>query len=192
MTVVEDLRRARATSHTTLSQLAELTGQTRSNLSTLLAGTRDPQASTIERVANGLGLTVIAAPLGNRATVAQLVDRIADAVSTGNTSRAYRSYIQIADNLEAADPFTRILLAAQEPASIDARYDAAVAAVVDWRLSAAGLPTPHWAANRSGDPEDRWRIPAEFDDDQLPDAADVPDSFRNRGIWIDAKELTSA
>jgi len=193
MSIVESLRRARKNSGTTLANVASASGVGTTNLSAIEHGRRDPTVTTTQRLADALGLAFIAVPARGRSTAAEAAAAILRAQEAGERATAYRSFIQLADDLHAVDPVTRVVLAAEEPERTSSRWADAVAALVELRLGEVGAPLPQWVRERHGDPEHPWE--PERSDIALPFPPDeelVPEPFRRRGVLIEENELASA
>lgn len=189
MPVVEGLRRARAASGLSLSDVAARSGIALSNLSTIEHARREPTAATIDRLASALGVTLVPVATGGKMTVAEAATLLRTAVVGGDSRLAYRIVVQVSDDLASASPFARALLAAESPALIDAPWDGFLAAVVEWRLAEVRLPAPEWALASAGVPSQPWQPPGSV----LPARPDhVAEPFARRGILVEVDELVSA
>ena len=101
--------------------------------------------------------------------------------------------VQVADDLTTPDPTDRFVLAIEPPAHISPEWDAALAGVTEWRLSQARLPLPGWVTNERGNREWRWTPPLSAAAEAIPvHLENVPEPLRERGVLIEADELTSA
>jgi transcriptional regulator with XRE-family HTH domain len=186
------LRLQRRQSGLTLSTVAERSGIAVPNLSAIENERRDPTARTVERIADAIGVGLIAAPLGGRATVADGADAIGAALKRNDARTAYRALIQVADDLRADDPATRFLLTLNAPAPISPEWDAAIAGVTEWRLKEAKLPSPAWVTANRGLADAQWSPPSSSLVAPLAPRQDrVPRPLRDRGVLIEADELTS-
>ncbi|MFT3798880.1 helix-turn-helix domain-containing protein [Microbacterium sp.] len=186
----ETLRRARANSSLTLRALAERTGIAAANLSVIENGRRDPTATTAERVARALGVELVALNTRGRVTAAATADAIARAASP---QVAYRAFLQLANDLEAASAFDRVILAAEEPVATSTRWDDAIAGLVEWLLVKRDAPVPDWVSDRTGDVDTIWE--PQRTNVPLSVHADIrraPEPLRRRGIAIEAEELIAA
>jgi len=193
MTIVDSLRRARKNSGTPLSEAASVSGVGVTNLSAIEHGRRDPTTATAQRVAAALGVSFVAVPARGRSTAAEAAAAILRADEAGNPALAYRSFIQLADDLGAVDAVTRVVLAAEEPERSRSRWTDAIAGLVELRLNEVGAPLPQWVRDTLGDPEHPWEpqrsdIAFPFP----PDEELVPEPFRKRGVLIEENELSSA
>lgn len=193
MTITQSLRRARKVSNATLAQVAAASGVREPNLSTIERGLRHPTTATAERVGDALGLKFVAVRALGRSSAAEVSAAIALARASGDARLAYRQLIQLADDLAAVDPATRVVLTAEEPERVGDRWDDAVAALVEYRLAEVRAPLPTWVSQRTGDPEHPWE--PERAREPLPFAVEpdlVPEAFRKRGVLIEESELVSA
>lgn len=192
MTIVSSLRRARKNARVTLAEVAVRSGVGETNLSAIENARRDPSTATVQRIADSLGVTFVAVPVRGRSSAASAAAAIADAQASGNPRLAYRNFIQLADDLAAVDPATRVVLAAEEPERSGGRWDDALAALVEYRLIQAGAPLPQWVHKRTGDHDHTWE--PQRSSVPLPVGADedlVPEPFRRRGVLIEENELVS-
>jgi hypothetical protein len=99
---------------------------------------------------------------------------------------ALRALIGLSDDLAAATPDVRVALCvAPAPPTTNARFDAAIAAVVAYHLSRDGLPVPSWVNEPSRALASEWLV--------TPGATEneVPREFAERGVWLAASELAS-
>ena len=187
MTVIAALRRTRTRTGRTLSVVADHAGLTRTNLSTIEHDRRAPRSDTIDRLAAALGITLIPVATGGRSTVAEAAEHTAAALAAGDTDRAYSSVVQLANDLDTATGYLRVVLAAEPAPPVAPGWDAFIAAVTAWRLEQAGLPTPDWLAGTLDSPT--WTPPGAV----LPARAEhVPAAFARRGVQVEEHELASA
>ncbi len=193
MTIVDSLRRARRNAGINLRDAAQRSSVGVTNLSAIEHERRNPTTATAERVAGALGVTFVPVPVRGRTPAAISAAAIAAADDSGDHRLAYRQFIQLADDLIAVDPVTRVMLSAEEPERTGKRWDDAVAALVEYRLTEAGAPLPAWVTRRQGNANVTWE--PQRSTRPLPIRADVekvPDPFRRRGILIEENELLSA
>lgn len=186
----ETLRRARANSSLSLRSLAQRTGIAASNLSVIENGRRDPTATTVERIARALGVELVALNTKGRVTASAAADAIAQAASP---QVAYRSFLQLANDLAAASPFDRVVLVAEQPGLTNTRWDDAIAGLVEWLLQKDHAPLPDWVIDRPGDAHTPWE--PQRTNTPLALHADIrlaPEPLRRRGVAIEAQELMAA
>lgn len=123
-----------------------------------------------------------------------------DLSEPANTARAFRRFIQLADNLAAETGVARHSLTLAEPAPVldqqghssleAAHWDAAIAALCEYRLNAESLPVPASIRARTGNPDSPWSPKTSVYD--IPaDTSLVPAEFLSRGILIEAATLES-
>lgn len=188
MAVVALLRRARERSGRTLASVASRAGLSESNLSTIEHDRRSPRAETIDRLATALELTLVPVQTGGRATVAEAGEHVTRAVRLGDTERAYRAVLQLADDLQSAPPYLRLLLAAEPPSLTGSGWDAFIAAVVEWRLNQAGVPVPDWVLSTASS-DGSWTPPGSV----LPARPErIEPAFLRRGVLVEQDEFASA
>ncbi len=193
MTIVNSLRRARRRARVSLTEAATRSGVGITNLSAIENARRHPTTETAQRIADALGVTFVPVLARGRSTVAASADAIARAEDAGDHRLAYRQFIQLADDLAAVDPVTKVLLSAEEPDLTGRRWDDAVAALVEYRLVEAGAPLPGWVTERGGDADEPWEpqraaVPLPFP----ADITAVAEPFLRRGVLIEENELASA
>ncbi|MDR2321967.1 MAG: helix-turn-helix domain-containing protein [Microbacterium sp.] len=192
MAIVTSLRRARRNAGVSLRAVAAASGVGAPSLSNIENGRRDPSTSTVDRIANVIGVRFIPIVDNRRLSAADAVDLIEESTANGRFADAYRLFLQLADDLAASNAVERILLAAEEPRRTGSRWLDAIAALVEQRLGEAHAPLPTWVAANIGASDDVWE--PRRTDRALPsftDIADAPEPFRRRGIAIDAGELGS-
>ena len=106
---------------------------------------------------------------------------------------AYRQFIQLADDLAAVDPVTKVLLSAEEPDVTGRRWDDAVAALSNtvcpkWEPRClAGSPTVGGPQTNRGS-HSAGSAPLPF----AADVTAVAEPFLRRGVLIEENELESA
>ena len=193
MTTVTGLCRHRQVVGVSLTELARRSGIARSNLSAIEHARRDPTASTVDRIARNLDSRILVVPDDGRASAANIAEEIVRFERDGDWRGSYRAFLQLANSLTAASSWERILLAAEPPLPVDPEWDAAIAGLVEWKLDEAGIPAPPWADSRPGDPRWRWH-PKANSAGIVARAREnrIPASLRDRGIWIEERELQSA
>jgi transcriptional regulator with XRE-family HTH domain len=189
MTTIDSITRARRRKRLSVAEVARRSGLQASNLSAIESGSREPTARNLERAARGAGLHLIVADLGGRYPATEVADAIASSGASGDEWAQARWLIQLSNDLVAADPFTKLLLVAEPPRSVDPTWDAALAGIVEWRLGQAGLPSPEWVHQAEGDPSSTWSI---WPGSVHAEADDVPDPLLRRGVWVGEGELDSA
>ncbi len=171
--------------------LARRTRSSQAGLVSLEQGRSDATTDRLERVLRALDYQLTALPtrLGTAAAAAEAVRAYA---AEGKQDAAFRVVLQLAADLDAADPALRVALCVAPPAPTgDVRFDALVAGVVDYRLSIDRLPLPKWVSDVSRVLDDAWDIepvPALRDEARRQ----TPDALRRHGIFLDPAELVDA
>ncbi len=187
----EGLRRARLNTGRSLYDLASVSGIAASNISAIEHGRRVPTIGTVDLIASAIGVEFVPVPLHGRATVARASAEII-VQEESSPAAAYRTFLQIADDLAAVNAFQRVLLAAEEPLRTRSRWDDAVAGLVEWRLGQVDAPLPDWLVEREVVDRGWWQprrteSPLALNAD--PDL--VPEPLRRRGILIEEEEFAS-
>jgi transcriptional regulator with XRE-family HTH domain len=185
------LRRARLNAGRSLNDVAAASGIAASNLSAIEHGRRLPTIGTVDLITSAIGVEFVLVPSRGRATVARASAAIGEAESSAPVA-AYRTFLQLADDLASVNAFQRVLLAAEEPLRIRSRWDDAIAGLVEWRLAQARAPLPDWVAERDDVGEQLWE--PQRTEKPLPLSADsrqVPEPLRRRGILIEEAEFAS-
>lgn len=190
---MDSLRRARRRACISLRDVAARSGVGITNLSAIENARRHPTTATAQRIADAIGVTFVPVLARGRSTAAASAVAIDEAEDAGDHRLAYRQFLQLADDLAAVDPVTRVLLSAEEPDLTGTRWDDAVAALVEYRLAEAGAPLPAWVTTRHGDAGQPWEpqraaLPLPFP----ADVTSVAAPFLRRGVLIEENELASA
>jgi transcriptional regulator with XRE-family HTH domain len=192
MTIVDALARARKRQKVSLRQIAERSGIAKSNLSAIENGRRDPNATTVDRIADATGVRVIVFPIHGRATLHDAAAAIAASLARDDRRTAYRSLIQASDDLANAQGVDCVMLTVEEPETVTPEWDAALAGLAEWRLRQHRLPEPEWVTERKGNPDWQWSPHATRTGKALPvDVSLVPEEFSRRGVLIESGELES-
>jgi len=190
MSIASSLRRARLNSGVSLRRIAAGSGVGASSLSNIESGRREPTSGTVERIAETLGVRVAVIPRVDRLTAADAAETIAT-FADAEPATAYRAFLQLADDLAAADPYERFLLTVEEPCRLGNRWDDAIAALVELRLPEGSVPP--WTARDTAQPDAVWEPQrTSFPLPDLTELSEAPEPFRRRGIAISAGELKSA
>lgn len=88
-----------------------------------------------------------------------------------------------------ATPAQRELLVAQEPESVDERWDAFLGAYVEHLCYHAGLTAPAWTRHNSRYLQRMWWPAHYFDFERGSVMMSTPAAFEIHGIWIAEREL---
>jgi hypothetical protein len=99
---------------------------------------------------------------------------------------AFRALIGLNDDLAAVVGSLRATLCVDPPALCgDARFDAAIAAVVEYHLTKGALPLPEWIHEPTRTLEEPWPI------SPYTDISEVPAVFCRHGVLLAESELAS-
>lgn len=184
------LRQARSLHHQTQRAVALRAGIAQPTIAAIESGRRDTTVSTIARLLEAAGCQLAVLPTRSQ-SVAAAAAAINQAICAAHEAHAFRHVIQLADDLERAEPAVAVALCVQPPAPTGSdRYDALLAALVEHRLRGRRLPVPAWVR------EPRRTLPHPtplLDEDWYRElsAATAPRAFRKHNILIPAGELES-
>ena len=90
---------------------------------------------------------------------------------------------------EHADSAERRFLVAEEPAPIDQRWDAFVAAYTEYLCCHAGIPVPSWALAAERHLARFWYPGRRFPRERAATILTTPAAFEAHGIWFPEREL---
>lgn len=193
MTATVLARSARAASGLTQSELAQRSGLAGSSLSLIEHGKRDPTVATLESLLRATRHSVVTIPTvrSDAARIASEISAALAAKDSNTEARAFRRFLQLADNLAAERGATRVGLTLTEPAPTGSpQWDAALAALCEYRLNADALPVPDWINAQTRTSITTWS-PKSSDYEIPVDPARVPFEFLKRGILIETATLES-
>jgi len=184
------LHSARLSRKVSTRALATASGSSQPSISSVENGRADATATRLNKLLAPLDYQLAILPTRLRPAHQAAAD-IGRALARADERTALREVVQLSDDLQRADPATRVALVVAPPATTgQARYDALVAAVVDVLLSRDGLPRPAWLDEPARvliDPWDLEPVPA------LRAAARLvtPLAAGRHGIYLDPAELLS-
>ena len=183
------VRAARKSRGLTQKDLAQRTHVDQGRVSRLEGG-REAECSTVERFLGSAGHRLYSAPT-QRDDAAVIAVAIRRYLRAGDKHSALRELIQLGDNLASEHGLVRGVLGLAEPELTgDRAWDAAIAGLVELRLSEEGLPAPLWVT----DVKRRLKTPRALDvdpADPIPEPADVPNEFLERGVLVWRDTLAS-
>ncbi|HMQ25594.1 MAG TPA: helix-turn-helix transcriptional regulator [Acidimicrobiales bacterium] len=176
------LRAARASRGWSQRELARRCGVAQPSLSDIESGDRDTTVAKLEQILHATGHRLVSLPT-TRPTVAEWAPALRDLASE-DPGALEKCFVQIADDLTAADDTVSVALASEPPAATgSSTVDAVLAALVEHLFERRGLPIPGWT-------EDPRRVSAEPWDLITVDAlralarADTPEPFRRRNVFV--------
>ena len=178
------LRTVRANSGWTQRELARRCGVAQPSLSDIETGDRDTTVTKLGQILRPSSYTVIPIPTAVP-PIAEWAIHIASLLDS-NPGAIRKTVVQIADDLAAADDFTKLVLCATPPAPTGSpALDALLAGIVEHCLTINGLPTPPWIDDSDrllDEPWDLIEVPA------LKALARVstPAAFRRRNLFVPA------
>lgn len=152
------------------------------SLSDIESGDRDTTVAKLEQILHATGHRLVSLPT-TRPTVAEWAPALRDLASE-DPGALEKCFVQIADDLTAADDTVSVALASEPPAATgSSSVDAVLAALVEHLFERRGLPIPGWT-------EDPRRVSAEPWDLISVEAlralarADTPEPFRRRNVFV--------
>ncbi len=189
MNVAELLRAARARAGITTRELARRTGLPQSSISELENGAHSPTVKTLDRLAKGLGSSVVfvASPYLTAADAAAEVKALLEQGGSHSDGPIW----QLANDLGSTEPCLRATLALNPaPLTGDARRDAWIAGLVEYRLAEVGIKAPSWVDEPARVAGQEWPVSGVA---AMADIvrADTPEPFARRQVLISADDLVS-
>jgi len=190
MTAADVLRTARLNHGLSQRELAKKCQVSQPAIARVESAVEDATLERLNRWLAPLGSKVTLVPF-RTSTVYETATFIRDDLSAGEFLHAFRSIIQLNDNLERADPATRVALCVTPPgATGDIRFDALIAGLVEFNLESAHLPKPLWVSDL------RFFLDTPWDLEQIPQLQEqarsaTPEQFSRHGVFIDAINFAS-
>jgi transcriptional regulator with XRE-family HTH domain len=182
------LRTARQSRRVSTRALAKAAHVSQPGITALETGREDATAARLDRLLAPLGFQLMALPTRLRPASRAAADVYA-CLANGDTRTAFREILQLAADLQLADPAIRVALAVTPPATTgDLRYDALLASVVDVLLTRARLPRPTWLDEPGWALADPWDVEP-VDALRAAARALTPPAARRHGVYLDPAEL---
>jgi len=182
--LVRSTRRERGFSQRALAAAVHMSG---SAVADVERSAHDPGVDTVQRLLNAAGYRLCAIP--TRSTpAAEWADLIYRELKSSRKSHsvALRALIGLSDDLSTAKGVIRVALCvAVPPPCGDARYDAAIAGIVEHHLTTDGLPVPDWVE----EPSRFLAIP--WETSTYTDQSEAPLALQRHGVWLAAADLAS-
>jgi hypothetical protein len=126
-----------------------------------------------------------------RSPAAEVAEYIAECLAQGRRDHAVRHFIQLADDLAAAQGEARAVIGAARPETTGERcWDAAIAALVEHRLLEEGLRVPAWVAAEEFRVNPPWTFGSGLYDIPVEPERALP-SFLRHGVMLDPDTLAS-
>jgi len=170
--------------------LARRCGVAQPSISDIESGDRDTTVDTLGRILKGAQYSVIGVPT-SRPALADWAVRLAQLLRD-DPGGVEKTFVQIADDLAAVDPATRVALCITPPQPTgDRAVDGVLAGLVEFLLSRAGLPVPSWVDDSNRRSPEAWDL---VDILGLRELAreQTPEPFRRRNVFVPADFLLSA
>jgi transcriptional regulator with XRE-family HTH domain len=199
-TASELIRNLRKSHGLTLRALADKAGTSSATLSNYELGVKEPRLSTLERLVKAVGSelhceVVHAFENGEwndaRLSATEASRQVAAAIKKQNDEVAFRTCLELIDDLKAVTPIRLAQLTRDSPPLTgNSHYDALLAAIVEDACVNTGAPTPAWVYETTRSVE-KWYLSGI---DSLHDDAerDTPPIFRRHGVLIIEEELSRA
>lgn len=190
MKAAEVLRTARLNRGLTQRELATKCQVSQPAIARIESAVEDATLERLNRLLRPLGSKVTLVPF-RTSTVYETAAFIRDDVSAGEFQHAFRSIIQLNDDIERADPATRVALCLTPPnATGDIRFDALIAGLVEYKLESVQLPKPLWVSDLRFFLENPWDL------EQVPQLQErarlcTPEQFSRHGVFVDAVNFAS-
>jgi transcriptional regulator with XRE-family HTH domain len=190
MKAAEVLRTARLNRGLTQRELAKKCQVSQPAIARIESAVEDATLERLNGLLQPLGSKVTLVPF-RTSTVYETAAFIRHDVSAGEFLHAFRSIIQLNDDIERADPATRVALCLTPPnATGDMRFDALIAGLVEYKLESAQLPKPLWVSDLRFFLENPWDL------EQVPQLQErarlcTPEQFSRHGVFIDAVNFAS-
>lgn len=181
------VRTARRGSSLTQRALAARAGLRQPALADIERSAHDTRGEQLDRLVNAAGWRLVVLPTAAR-PAAEWADYLYQELRSESRSDAFavRVLVGLSDDLASVSKPLRVALSVAPPAPCgDARFDAAIAAVVDHYLSRDRSPVPSWVREPSRVLRDPWIVSPHTD------PADVPAAFRRHGVLLAVSELAS-
>ncbi|MFY9782954.1 MAG: helix-turn-helix transcriptional regulator [Acidimicrobiales bacterium] len=188
MTTAQLVRGARRGGGLTQRALAARAGIAQPALAAIERSAHDTRVESLHRLAGAAGYGLFLLPTV-RSSAATWADFIYEELRSARHSEgvAFRALIGLSDDLEAVPgPLRVALCVAAPPLCGDARFDAAVAAIVEYHLTKDALPLPEWVGESSRVLSESWAV------SPYTDLAEVPAAFQRHGVLLAESELASA
>jgi transcriptional regulator with XRE-family HTH domain len=187
MTTAQLVRQARRGRGLTQRALAAMVGISQPSLADIERSAHDTRVSSLDHLVSAAGYRLFLLPT-RCSSAASWADAIYEELRSARHSEdvAFRALIGLSDDLTAVQGPLRIALCVARPAPCgDARYDAAIAAIVDYHLTRDKLPCPEWVREPSRVLDEPWVL------SPYTDISEVPLVFRRHGVLLAQSELAS-
>jgi transcriptional regulator with XRE-family HTH domain len=188
MTTAQLVREARRGRGITQRALALAAGVTQPGLADIERSAHDTRVGSLERLIGAAGYKLFVLPTASSAA-ATWADLIYEELRSSRHSEevAFRALIGLSDDLAGSPGPLRVALCVAAPALCgDARFDAAIAALVEYHLRRDDLPLPEWVHEPNRTLSDPWAV------SPYTDAAEVPIELQRHGVLLAETELASA
>jgi transcriptional regulator with XRE-family HTH domain len=187
MPTAQLVREARRGRGITQRAMASKAGVTQPALADIERSAHDTRVSSLDRLVAAAGYKLFLLPT-TRSAASSWADFIFQELRSDRRSEevSFRALIGLSDDLAGAPAPLRVALCvAPPPPCGDARYDAAIAAIVEYHLSRHRLPLPEWVREPGRSLAEPWVV------SPYTEISDVPAVFRRHGVLLAESELGS-
>jgi transcriptional regulator with XRE-family HTH domain len=187
MTTAQLIREARRGKGITQRALASKAGVSQPALADIERSAHDTRVSSLDRLVGAAGYKLFVLPT-TRSAATSWADFIFQELRSERRSEAvaFRALIGLSDDIAGAPAPLRVALCvAAPPPCGDARFDAAIAAIVEYHLRKDSLPLPEWVREPARMLEEPWVV------SPYTEISEVPAVFRRHGVLLAESELAS-
>lgn len=184
------LRASREQAGMTQEELARVAGTSQSTLASYETGRREPRLSTLRRIlgAAGFDLQLVVHPHVRRGArrAAEVARAIAELLATEGERAAWREVLDFVDDVRgSSNPVKAWLVADPPPLCGDARFDAALAGVIELLCNEAGIAAPSWTTEPARYVEPWWFV-AGLPGYEAMALRDSPVELKRHGVFVNA------
>lgn len=152
------------------------------SLSDIESGDRDTTVAKLEQILHATGHRLVSLPT-TRPTVAEWADALGH-IATRDPGALEKCFVQIADDLTAADGPVSVALASEPPpATGSSTVDAVLAALVEYLFERRGLPVPDWTDDPRRVSAEPWDL-ITVEGLRALARAETPEPFRRRNVFL--------
>jgi transcriptional regulator with XRE-family HTH domain len=188
------IRESRKRESVTQAELARRLGVGQGYLSDLESGKTIPRVDTYWSIARALGYEIQWQHHRRINTIADYALEIRKCLQNGASSNehdAFRTVIQLADDLSQESIAERVVTCFEEPPTTgDVRFDAMLAGVVAYRLREAKAAIPGWAAPERRRLESEWIVQSTPGAEEITRPHSIPE-LRKLNILVGELEFSS-
>lgn len=183
------LQAARKTEGLSQSELARRAKTYQANISDFENEITSPSLDTANEILAALGYRLIAVPI-SVPTLAEWASKINEALKNGNEKRAFRTFLQINDELFNSKPEELGTICLSAPSIRDRNYLALLSGLVQYHFKRNLLPLPAWINLKEQRLSSPWFVDKTS---RLEDfiRSNTPKEFSNLNVFLSREELQS-